>query len=79
MVEEMEHCPIIEEDLEADFLQGVDLRSCECKKILQSVFPELIRHWRAAGNVKKTLQFLYDAASACLDAKDTIEVRKVKK
>ena len=33
-----------------------DLSDCECADILASVFPQLVRHWNAAGNKLKTFR-----------------------
>ena len=33
-----------------DELEDVDLSKCQCAEILSSVFPQLVNHWRAAGN-----------------------------
>ena len=38
-------------------LAGVDLSKCECAEVLASVFPQLVTHWKAAGNKLKTFRY----------------------
>ena len=45
---------------------GVDLRECECANILTKVYPQMVYHWKAAGNVQKTIRYLMEAAAACI-------------
>ncbi|XP_038075913.1 adenylate cyclase type 10-like [Patiria miniata] len=48
-----------------DFEQ-MDLRECRCTDVLNSVYPQLVRHWRAACHTVKTVHFLSEAGSAAV-------------
>ena len=41
---------VLEQNQTVDELDDVDLSKCQCAEILSSVFPQLVLHWRAAGN-----------------------------
>ncbi|XP_070579239.1 adenylate cyclase type 10-like [Ptychodera flava] len=44
----------------------IDLRDCECPQVLASVYPQLVRHWRAASNTGRTIHFLTEAGGAAI-------------
>ena len=44
----------------------IDLRNCQCAEVLASVFPQLVDHWRAAGNKLKTVRYLTESGAAAL-------------
>ena len=44
----------------------IDLSNCQCAEVLASVFPQLVDHWRAAGNKLKTLRYLTESGAAAL-------------
>lgn len=43
-----------------------DLSNCQCAEVLASVFPQLVDHWRAAGNKLKTVRYLTESGAAAL-------------
>ena len=45
---------------------SIDLSSCKCAEVLASVFPQLVDHWRAAGNKLKTMRYLTESGAAAL-------------
>lgn len=45
---------------------AIDLSNCQCAEVLASVFPQLVDHWRAAGNKLKTLRYLTESGAAAL-------------
>ena len=44
----------------------MDLSQCQCAEVLASVFPQLVDHWRAAGNTLKTARYLTESGAAAL-------------
>ncbi|XP_071834307.1 adenylate cyclase type 10-like isoform X1 [Apostichopus japonicus] len=44
----------------------LDFRECRCLEVLNTVFPQLVRHWRAAANTAKTIHFLVEAGGAAI-------------
>lgn len=43
-----------------------DIKKCRCAEVLASVFPQLVEHWRAAGNKIKTFRYLTESGAAAL-------------
>ena len=43
-----------------------DMQNCQCDKVLARVYPQLVHHWRAAGNITKALHYLIQAGSAAV-------------
>lgn len=37
--------------------------NCQCNDILCDIYPQLVHHWKAAGNISKSLMYLVKAAS----------------
>lgn len=52
---------------------GIDLQDCHCDEVLTHVYPQLVYHWRAAGNMYKTLLYLIEAAVASLATFNNME------
>ncbi|XP_022103709.1 adenylate cyclase type 10-like isoform X2 [Acanthaster planci] len=46
--------------------ERMDLRECRCTDVLNSIYPQLVRHWRAACYTVKTVHFLSEAGSAAV-------------
>lgn len=42
----------------------VEMLDCHCDGIISYVYPQLVRHWRAAGNLENTIEYLIEAAAA---------------
>ena len=42
----------------------VEMLDCHCDEIISYVYPQLVRHWRAAGNIKNTITYLIEAGAA---------------
>lgn len=55
---------------------SLDLRECSCLQILNSVFPQLVRHWKAAGSTARTILFLAEAGGAAVATGNNISVRR---
>ena len=43
-----------------------DFQNCYCYEVLADVYPQLVYHWRLAGNKAKTVHYLIEAAIASL-------------
>ncbi|XP_033119981.1 adenylate cyclase type 10-like [Anneissia japonica] len=54
-------------------LEVIDMRECECPLILNTVYPQLVRHWRAAANTEKTIHFLAEAGSAAVSTDNNLQ------
>ena len=59
---------------EAERGRVIDVRDCTCLQILLSIFPQLIRHWRATGNLEKTVHFLMESGAASIAVDNNIQV-----
>ena len=51
----------------------VDLQNCQCADVLAHVYPQLIIHWKAAGNTQKTVHYLIEAANAAIATNNDME------
>ena len=51
----------------------VDMQDCHCDEIQAHIYPQLVRHWRAAGNMHKTLEYIIEAASAAISTFNNME------
>lgn len=51
----------------------LNLQDCHCDDILYYVYPQLVQHWRAAGNLEKTLHYLIECAAAALSTFNNME------
>ena len=54
-------------------IEDIDLRNCQCAEVLADVYPQLIFHWKAAGNMQKTVHCLIDAANAAIATNNDME------
>ena len=61
------------ESICASDLIDIDLQDCHCDEVLASVYPQLVCHWRAAGNMRKTLHYLIEAGSAAVATFNNME------
>ena len=52
---------------------GIDMRDCRCDEVLYYVYPQLVRHWRAAGSIERTLKYLMESAGAALATFNNME------
>lgn len=52
---------------------SVDMQDCHCDEIQAHIYPQLVRHWRAAGNMHKTLEYIIEAASAAISTFNNME------
>ena len=51
----------------------VDMQDCHCDEIQAHIYPQLVRHWRAAGDMHKTLEYIIEAASAAISTFNNME------
>ncbi len=51
----------------------VDMQDCHCDEIQAHIYPQLVRHWRAAGDMHKTLEYITEAASAAISTFSNME------
>ena len=51
----------------------VDMQDCHCDEIQAHIYPQLVRHWRAAGDIHKTLEYIIEAASAAISTFNNME------
>ena len=49
------------------------MQDCHCEEIQAHIYPQLVRHWRAAGNMHKTLEYIIEAASAAISTFNNME------
>ena len=61
------------ESICASDLIDIDLQDCHCDEVLASVYPQLVCHWRAAGNMRKTLHYLIESGSAAVATFNNME------
>ena len=52
---------------------GIDLQDCHCDEVLAHVYPQLVRHWRAARDMHKTVEYLIESASAAVATFNNME------
>ena len=52
---------------------NVDLQNCQCADVLAHVYPQLIIHWKATGNMPKTVHYLIEAANAAITTNNDME------
>ncbi len=52
---------------------GIDMRDCHCDEVLYHVYPQLVRHWKAARSIEKTIKYLMESASAALATFNNME------
>ena len=51
----------------------VNMENCYCNEILANIYPQLVRHWRAAGNMQNTIMYLIEEGSAALATCNNME------
>ena len=51
----------------------VDMQDCHCDEIQAHIYPQLVRHWRAAGDMHKTLEYTIESASAAISTFNNME------
>lgn len=51
----------------------IDMQECHCDHVLASVYPQLVRHWRAAGEPHNTMVYLIEEASAAVATYNNME------
>lgn len=54
-------------------LCGVDLTHCECAEVLSHVYPQLVRHYEAAGITQNLLLYLVEAGAAAVQTSANLE------
>ena len=54
-------------------LQEIDLHNCQCDDVLAHVYPQLVRHWKAAGDEHKELVYLIEAGAAAMTTLNNME------
>lgn len=54
-------------------MADVDLQNCQCADVLAHVYPQLIIHWKTAGNMQKTVHYLIEAANAAIATNNDME------
>ena len=59
--------------LTSSSIAAVDLQNCQCAEVLAHVYPQLIIHWKAAGNKQKTVHYLIEAANAAIATNNDME------
>ena len=52
----------------------LDVRECECMQVLLTVYPQLVRHWKAAGNIEKVVHFLIESSAAAVAVEESLQV-----
>jgi adenylate cyclase 10 len=59
-------------EIEEDFY-GVDLTQCECAEVLSHVYPQLVRHYEAAGVRQKSVLYMIEAGAAAVQTAANLE------
>ena len=59
-------------EIEDDFC-GVDLTHCECAEVLSHVYPQLVRHYEAAGVRQKSVLYMVEAGAAAVQTSANLE------
>lgn len=57
----------------SNVMLDVDMEECHCDEVLAKVYPQLVRHWRAAGDLHNTMIYLIEEASAALATFNNME------
>ena len=57
----------------ADNQFDVGMRTCNCDEVMASVYPQLVRHWRSAKNICKTIHYILLAASVAVTTNNNME------
>lgn len=52
---------------------ALDFQDCHCDEVLAHVYPQLVYHWKLAGNMTKTLHYLVEAATVSLATYNNME------
>lgn len=52
---------------------ALDFQDCHCDDVLASVYPQLVYHWKLAGNMIKTLHYLIETAIVSLTTYNNME------
>ena len=47
-----------------------EYNQCQCTTLLTAVYSQLVRHWRATGNINKTIHYLLKACVISMSAMD---------
>ncbi|KAI6656437.1 Adenylate cyclase type 10 [Oopsacas minuta] len=66
------HSPI-----QRDSTSTIDLSHCTCSEVLATVYPQLVRHWKAACNYDKIFHYLLEAALASTQVHATLEAQSL--
>lgn len=51
----------------------MEVETCHCDEVLAKVYPQLVRHWRAAGDMHNTMLYLIEEASAAVATFNNME------
>lgn len=54
-----------------------DMSHCTCSEVLATVYPQLVRHWKASGNYDKMFHYLLEAALASTQVHATLEAQSL--
>lgn len=57
----------------SNIMLDIDMEECHCDEVLAKVYPQLVRHWRAAGDLHNTMIYLIEEASAALATFNNME------
>ena len=55
----------------------IDLSHCTCSEVLATVYPQLVRHWKASSNFGKMFHYLLEAALASTEVHATLEAQSL--
>ena len=57
----------------SNVMLDMDMEECHCDEVLAKVYPQLVRHWRAAGDLHNTMVYLIEEASAAVATYNNME------
>ena len=56
-----------------NIMLNIEMEECHCDEVLAKVYPQLVRHWRAAGDMRNTTIYLIEEASAAVATNNNME------
>lgn len=73
MSRDREESVVADEICLRNVLPDVERDSCYCNEVLAIIYPQLVRHWRAAGDYHNTALYLIETASAAIVTSNNME------
>ncbi len=52
---------------------SMNMEDCYCNEVIAEIYPQLVRHWQAAGNIQATIMYLIEAGSGTVATGNNME------